>query len=172
MWWTGGRFVPYEALGVRHHLGDPLASVQMGDGSPVPVTFLRGCVVLFRASALRACGGFRAESFAYLEYEEPGLRFTHPGSTLMWVRQELAWRTPPHRRARGRAGTAIATGGGWRDCPAGSGSAAACVRRALITSVPKGFDSSTEFSTGPDSALELGRRPSRSLDGQRSRYSY
>lgn len=90
VWWTGGRFVPYKALGVHHQRGDPLASVKKGDGSPEPATFLSGCVVLFRASALRVCGGFRAEFFAYVKDVELGLRFMRAGWTLLWVRQALA----------------------------------------------------------------------------------
>ena len=96
VWWAGGRFVPYKALGVHHHLGDPLAAVPLGDGSPVPVTFLSGCVVLFRASALRVCGGFRAEFFAYVEDVELGLRLMKAGWALLWVRQALAVHKVPY----------------------------------------------------------------------------
>jgi GT2 family glycosyltransferase len=40
-----------------------------------------------RVWALRACGGFRAEFFAYVEDVELGLRFLRAGWTLLWVRQ-------------------------------------------------------------------------------------
>ena len=85
VWWGGGRFVPYKALGVHHHYGAPVSSLPVGDGSPVPVTFLSGCVVLFRLSALRAHGGFRAEYFAYVEDAEWSWRLTQAQWSLLWV---------------------------------------------------------------------------------------
>ena len=63
-----------------------MAWVPMSDGSPVPVTFVSGCVVLFA----RARSGFRAEFFAYVEEVELVLRFMRAGWTLLWVWQALA----------------------------------------------------------------------------------
>lgn len=90
--WAGGEFDVTRALGI------PLVPfVPRGDAASETrvCTFVSGCCVLLRASALREAGSFRAEYFAYVEDAELSLRFTRAGWRLLHVpAAEVVHHTP------------------------------------------------------------------------------
>ncbi|MDQ8159337.1 MAG: glycosyltransferase family 2 protein [Gemmatimonadota bacterium] len=90
IWWAGGRFQWWKALGTHDHYGTRLQQHAFPQLGPQPITFACGCVVLFRSSAIRACGSFRPEFFAYAEDVELSLRLVSAGWGIRWVPAAVA----------------------------------------------------------------------------------
>ena len=96
IWWAGGRWQPYKAMGTHESYGRRLSEVLAAHDAPEPATFLSGCVLLLRVKALRACGGFREEFFAYVEDLELSVRLHRAGWTLLWVPHAVALHKVPY----------------------------------------------------------------------------
>jgi len=90
IWWAGGEWLPYKAMGTHPRYGKPLAELRTAHPLAESVTFLTGCVLLLRAEALIACGGFREEFFAYVEDLELSVRLHRAVWRLLWVPQAVA----------------------------------------------------------------------------------
>ena len=90
IWWAGGAWLPYKAMGTHQRFGRPLAEILSAHPRAESVTFLTGCVLLLRAEALIACGGFREEFFAYVEDLELSVRLHRAAWRLLWVPQAVA----------------------------------------------------------------------------------
>jgi GT2 family glycosyltransferase len=75
-----GYFSRVRALGIHHDYHDSPARREHRS----PVTFLSGCCVLIRASALRELGAFDESYFAYLEDAELSLRYLRAGQRLVY----------------------------------------------------------------------------------------
>jgi GT2 family glycosyltransferase len=101
VWFAGGRFDRVRAVGVHRHENAPVESalrdVPRGeDAMWRPCTFLTGCCLLLRATALREVGLFRAEFFAYEEDLELSYRLSQAGWKLGWVpAARITHRVPP-----------------------------------------------------------------------------
>lgn len=90
VWWGGGTFVWWKALGVHWNEGASVSALGLSGREPEPVTFLSGCVLLLRATALRKSGGLRPEFFAYVEDAELSYRWVREGWRLLWVPGAMA----------------------------------------------------------------------------------
>jgi GT2 family glycosyltransferase len=116
VWWAGGRFDEMRALSWHEHAGLPAselpATAQPG-APPRDVTSMSGCVVLLRASVIRALGGFREDFGSYVEDVELSLRWRRAGHRLLHVPSaravhKVAFPAPPpsayqiHLRDRNR----------------------------------------------------------------------
>jgi GT2 family glycosyltransferase len=100
IWFGGGSFKAFKAMGVHHHQGESAQHVfgarGPGDPSATPVTFLSGCVMLFDCAAVRKYGSFRAEFFAYVEDLEISVRYARAGLQLLYVPAALASHKVPY----------------------------------------------------------------------------
>lgn len=76
--WAGGEFDTMRAVG-RPSLAEPR------DLRVQPCSFVSGCCVMLRGSAIRELGSFRAEYFSYVEDAELSLRSTRAGWRLLFV---------------------------------------------------------------------------------------
>lgn len=90
IWWAGGEWERYKAMGTHERFGEHFEPAAFANRAPELISFVCGCVVLFRSEALRACGGFRAEFFAYVEDLEMSVRLQAHGWKLLWVPRALA----------------------------------------------------------------------------------
>ena len=101
VWFAGGRFDRVRAVGVHRNenaqVATALREVPRGEEATWRAcTFLTGCCLLLRASALREVGLFRAEFFAYEEDLELSYRLTQAGWTIGWVpAARITHRVPP-----------------------------------------------------------------------------
>ena len=101
VWFAGGRFDQVRAVGVHENEG-ALASAVTADilggqhQAWRPCTFLTGCCLLLRSSALQEVGGFRDDFFAYCEDLELSLRLLRAKWRIAWVpAARIAHRVPP-----------------------------------------------------------------------------
>jgi GT2 family glycosyltransferase len=83
VWYAGGSL----AYGRAHAVTDRVFVADTAAGSPVArsVTFLTGCAILIRASALRTAGLFDERYFMYLEDVELSRRFLSHGFDLLYI---------------------------------------------------------------------------------------
>lgn len=84
IWWGGGRFSALRVMGTHEGYGTPAPAAE-DSPSPYPVTSLCGCAMMFRADAVRAMGGFRADFGSYVEDLELSVRYTKAGLRLLYV---------------------------------------------------------------------------------------
>jgi len=84
VWYAGGAVAYGRAHAVTNRV---IPGLQRADGSPVvqAVTFLTGCAMLLRTSALRTAGMFDERYFMYLEDVELSARFLGKGFQLLYV---------------------------------------------------------------------------------------
>ncbi len=100
IWFAGGRMDRARAIGVHEHENETVAAAY-GESSARDTrfrecTFLCGCCLLLRASALAEVGLFRADFFAYVEDVDLSLRLTARGWKIGWVAAAgLSHRVPP-----------------------------------------------------------------------------
>lgn len=94
IWFAGGEFSALKAMGSHTRAGQQQPEVSRE--SINHVSFLTGCVLMLRADALRECGGFREEFFAYVEDLELSYRFRHAGWTLLHVAGAVATHKVPY----------------------------------------------------------------------------
>lgn len=91
VWWGGGEFVAHKGCGVHRHAGEQLDDVQRANTRhAVPVTAVNGCVMLLRADAIRAVGGFDESYFCYNEDTELSMRLNAGGWQTAWIPGAIA----------------------------------------------------------------------------------
>ncbi|MEO7362821.1 MAG: glycosyltransferase family 2 protein [Gemmatimonadaceae bacterium] len=95
VWFDGGEMSEFKAMGSHTHAGETLDVARLSGTQVREVTFLSGCVMLLRVETLRACGGFRAEFFAYVEDLELSYRFRQEGWALLQVPLAVATHKVP-----------------------------------------------------------------------------
>lgn len=100
VWSAGGRHDRVRAIGVHGHFARSAQEVLEGwvdaPSKWHDCTFLSGCCLLFRRSALDEVGPFRADYFAYVEDLEMSMRLSSAGWRMGWVpAARLAHRVPP-----------------------------------------------------------------------------
>lgn len=83
VWYAGGRMFPWRGLAVHEGKGTILPPEALGE--PRPVTFVTGCLALYRASALERIGGQDERFFLYLDDIEMSARITRKGFGLLYV---------------------------------------------------------------------------------------
>jgi hypothetical protein len=90
VWWSGGTWVKHKAIGTHVGYGTRYVPSDWTHAVAREVSFFSGCVVMLRARALRACGGFRPEFFAYGEDLELSVRFQRAGWRVLHVPAAVA----------------------------------------------------------------------------------
>ncbi len=83
VWYAGGRMIPWRGLAVHERKGDRLQPGQLR--APRLVTFVTGCMALYRASALPAIGPQDERFFLYLDDIEMSARIARKGYGLLYV---------------------------------------------------------------------------------------
>ena len=99
VWFAGGRFDRVRAVGVHEHMGGLATEIQSDGQGNEPAwresTFLTGCCLLLRPSALRDVGLFQDDFFAYGEDLELSLRLRAANWKVGWVpAARIAHRVP------------------------------------------------------------------------------
>ncbi len=82
-WYAGGRMIPWRGLAVHERKGEKVRADELGD--PRPVTFVTGCMALYRASALSGIGPQDERFFLYLDDIEMSARVARKGHGLLYV---------------------------------------------------------------------------------------
>jgi len=82
-WYAGGRMIPWRGLAVHERKGERVQHVELG--APRLVTFVTGCMALYRASALPAIGPQDERFFLYLDDIEMSARIARTGYGLLYV---------------------------------------------------------------------------------------
>lgn len=100
VWFAGGRHDRVRAVGTHSHYGKLVDLAIHGADERTrawqPCSFLTGCCLFFRGSALREVGMFRADYFAYVEDLEMSMRLLRADWRIGWsTRARLAHRVPP-----------------------------------------------------------------------------
>lgn len=100
VWFAGGLHDRVRAVGTHSHHGEPVhvatGSANGRVASWRPCSFLTGCCLFFRSSALREVGVFRADYFAYVEDLELSMRLSQADWRIGWAPSaRLAHRVPP-----------------------------------------------------------------------------
>lgn len=100
VWFAGGRHDRARAIGAHRHCGERVSAAvgEAGSGNSLwrPCSFLTGCCLLLRRSALDEVGLLRADYFAYVEDLEFSMRLSRAGWRIGWVpAARLAHRVPP-----------------------------------------------------------------------------
>ena len=100
IWFAGGRYDRLRAVGMHRKFGaalrDAVPNEASAPGSWRECSFLTGCCLLLRRSALDEVGLFRADYFAYVEDLEFSLRLTEARWRIGWVPDaRLKHRVPP-----------------------------------------------------------------------------
>jgi GT2 family glycosyltransferase len=83
IWYAGGTFVPWRAIGMHLHMNEPYPKVLTL--TPAFVTFISGCLMLIRSSVLRSIGFFDEKLFMYFEDLEFSVRLLKNGYRLGYV---------------------------------------------------------------------------------------
>jgi GT2 family glycosyltransferase len=82
-WYAGGRMIPWRGLAVHEGKGETIAPGDLGE--PRPVTFVTGCMALYRTRALGRIGGQDERFFLYLDDIEMSARIVRTGYELLYV---------------------------------------------------------------------------------------
>jgi GT2 family glycosyltransferase len=85
IWYAGGRMVPWRGLAIHNHVLPTKAGNLKG--KPQSVSFITGCMVLLRTSAIREIGFQDERFFMYLDDIEYSARVLSKGFTLLYVPQ-------------------------------------------------------------------------------------
>lgn len=97
IWYAGGDFVPYKAIGTHRR------ELDIDDPSEPPrldhMTFATGCCFLMPASVAREVGGFREDFFIYCEDVELSLRIARRGYKLYYQSAARMYHREPPKRA-------------------------------------------------------------------------
>ncbi len=83
VWYAGGRIVWWRGLAVHDRKGEFVDPSTLGD--PKQVTFITGCLVLFRADLLNSLGMEDERFFMYLDDIEFSARILAKGYSLLYV---------------------------------------------------------------------------------------
>jgi len=89
VWYAGGRMVPWRGLAVHESKG---LRIKRSDLNRVrEVSFVTGCMILLRASALERVGLEDERFFMYLDDIELSLRISQRGYTMLYVPQSVIY---------------------------------------------------------------------------------
>jgi GT2 family glycosyltransferase len=95
IWCAGGKFIPWRASSFPSYLDEPVDRIV---DSPVrEVTFVTGCLMLLRTSALRRVGLLDERFFMYLEDAELSFRLVAAGFRLLYVPKARIYHKINHR---------------------------------------------------------------------------
>jgi GT2 family glycosyltransferase len=89
VWYAGGRIIPLRGLAVHDLLEQHLDPETLG--APRKVSFITGCMILFRPSALRAAGAENEQFFMMLDDIELSARLRHHGFDLLYVPKSIIY---------------------------------------------------------------------------------
>ena len=95
LWYGGGTFSPWRSSGFSRGSGRRRPSV--ASTAEQSVSFVSGCLMLLRASAIERFGGFDERFFMYCEDTELSARFTGAGQTLLFVPGSRIYHKVRHR---------------------------------------------------------------------------
>jgi GT2 family glycosyltransferase len=83
VWYAGGRMIPWRGLAAHEGKGETLGPGDLGE--PRTVTFVTGCLALYRVGALERIGGQDERFFLYLDDIEMSARIARKGYELLYV---------------------------------------------------------------------------------------
>ena len=86
-WYAGGRMIPWRGLAIHERRGDAVPPDELGD--PRPVSFVTGCMALYRASMLPQIGLQDERFFLYLDDIEMSARIARKGYELLYVPKSI-----------------------------------------------------------------------------------
>jgi GT2 family glycosyltransferase len=89
VWYAGGRMVPWRGLATHDHMNKTLDPATLGP--PRPVSFITGCLILFRASLLEVVGQEDERFFMYLDDIELSARIVARGYELLYVPRSIIY---------------------------------------------------------------------------------
>lgn len=89
VWYAGGRMIPWRGLAVHNHENEILDPALLGE--PYPVTFVTGCMILFRAALLEEVGLEDERFFMVLDDIEFSARILKKGYELLYVPKALIY---------------------------------------------------------------------------------
>jgi GT2 family glycosyltransferase len=89
VWYAGGRTIRWRGLAVHDRLDQILEPMRLGE--PRTVTFVTGCLVLFRAALLKKVGMEDERFFAYLDDIEFSTRILNRGYSLLYVPKAIVY---------------------------------------------------------------------------------
>lgn len=82
VWYAGGRLVPWRGLAVHNHKGKNYEDLQLK--SIHPVSFITGCMIMFRSGKLDEAGSQDERFFMYLDDIEYSARMQNKGFRLLF----------------------------------------------------------------------------------------
>lgn len=88
-WYAGGRMIPWRGLAIHEHRGERVMPGELGE--PRPVSFVTGCLALYRVSALREIGEQDERFFLYLDDIEMSARIARKGFRLLYVPRAVVY---------------------------------------------------------------------------------
>jgi GT2 family glycosyltransferase len=83
IWYAGGRFVFWRGSSIHEHMDAQYDSLSESEAREV--TFLSGCLMLFRTSVLQKIGFLNERLFMYFEDAEISVRAMRAGYRLLYV---------------------------------------------------------------------------------------
>lgn len=89
VWYGGGRMIPLRGLAVHDQMNRHVEPSLLG--TPRPVTFITGCLILFRASQLKEIGGEDERFFMNLDDVELSARIQRKGFELLYVPRAIIY---------------------------------------------------------------------------------
>ena len=89
VWYAGGRMVPWRGLALHDYMNEHRDPSTLG--SPVRVSFITGCLILFRASSLAKVGWEDERFFMVLDDIEFSARILRHGYSLIYVPQAVIY---------------------------------------------------------------------------------
>lgn len=89
VWYAGGRMIPWRGLAVHDKMNQHLEP--SGLGTPHPVTFITGCMILFRSSMLEGMEVEDERFFMCLDDVELSARMLTKGYELLYVPKSMIY---------------------------------------------------------------------------------
>ena len=89
IWYAGGRMISWRGLAIHEHKGKNVQLVDLGQTRKV--TFVSGCMILFRTSILEFTGLEDERFFMYLDDIELSCRIQRKGFDLIYVPQSVIY---------------------------------------------------------------------------------
>jgi GT2 family glycosyltransferase len=89
VWYAGGSMKPFRGLAVHDHFHEHIERSALG--SPKRVTFVTGCMILFRPTALEKAGWEDERFFVILDDIEFSARLQRNGFELLYVPQSIIY---------------------------------------------------------------------------------
>lgn len=89
LWYAGGRLIPWRGLAVHDHKGKPTSVIRKH--GPQKVSFVTGCMLLLRSSAIPDIGLEDERFFLYLDDIELSARIGMKGYELLYVPESIIY---------------------------------------------------------------------------------